>query len=59
MSDAEITTAIESAARTLGARVGDVSGYYQAGGEWDAETPESLAELIVECWAEQQVEASR
>ena len=43
---------IRIAAERLGANVNDVRGYYVAGGEWEAETAEQLAELIVACWNE-------
>lgn len=56
----EITTEAERgirlAAERLGAKVGDVRGYYLAGGEWDARTAEELADLIAECWTEQRQE---
>jgi hypothetical protein len=49
---AEAERGIELAAAELGAKVAEVRGYFLAGDDWDAETGEDLADLIVQCWQE-------
>jgi hypothetical protein len=44
---------IALAARILGEKTTNIEGYFLSGGNWDVESPEELAELIVECWREQ------
>lgn len=57
MTEQQIDQAIETAAREVGARASDMEGYYCAGGEWDADTVESLTDLLVTCWTEQEQQA--
>jgi hypothetical protein len=54
LEDVAVQRAIEVAVAETGARRGDVEGFYMAGGDWDAETSEELADLIVTCWREQE-----
>lgn len=57
MTEQQIKQAIAAAAEQVEARLADVEGYYYAGGEWDADTPEELTDLIVTCWREQERDA--
>ena len=55
--NASAEAGIQSAARELGTDVNDLRGYYLDGGDWDAETADELAELIVTCWREQRTQS--